>query len=151
MNDDFLIRKAFLENKEYEKALYKFQAGNEILEKLHGRYSIHSANCYVCMAQMRYKMKNYVQAVDLYEIALDIYINLLGTAHLYTYRICLNLLYLGFVLKDTHKIDFFEKKLVRTLGDQTNHNAFIIYNEIGNIFRKNHKFKQALNYYFRSM
>jgi len=111
-----LSRKAYLSNREYEKAYSNFSVGNHILEKTLGKYTIHSANCYVCMAQIKYKVKHYRESIDLYETALEIYINLLGKTHLYTYRIYLNLLYLSFIINDGNKIDYYERKLLVLLS-----------------------------------
>ena len=109
------LAKALMSNKEYIKAYSRFESGNRILELNHGRFTIHSANCYVCMAQIKHKMKEYLDSYNLYEAALDIYANLLGKNHLYTYRIHLNLLYLAFVLEDAYKINFLEKRLLELL------------------------------------
>lgn len=92
--------------------------GNQILEDISGKYNIHSANSYVCMAQIKYKMKLYKQSSDLYSTALDIYVKLLGKSHVYTYRIYLNLMYLAFILKDNFKINVYEK-ILGALLEQT--------------------------------
>ena len=117
-------------NGEYERSFLKYAAANEILEKINGRNTIQCANCYVCMAQIKYKLKKYQIAVDLYEIALDIYITLLGRGHIYTYRIYLNLLYLSFMLKHEFRIQFFEQKLVSLLEDEVTQKDFYIYDLI---------------------
>jgi hypothetical protein len=116
--------KAYLEDKDYFNAFNNFDDGNQLLEKLFGKYTIHSANCYVCMAQIKHKTKYYLDSYNLYLIALDIYITLMGKNHLYTYRIYLNLLYLSFLLNDEFKMQYLEEKLVSLL-DQSVRLSFI--------------------------
>lgn len=105
------MRKAYLGKKNFEDAYDNFTTGNQIMEEISGRYNIHSANSYVCMAQIKYKMKQYKESNDLYSTALDIYVKLLGKSHVYTYRIYLNLLYLAFILRDSFKVNVYEKIL----------------------------------------
>jgi hypothetical protein len=104
-----------MSNKEYTKAYGNFESGNHILEVVYGRFTIHTANCYVCMAQIKHRLKEYSESFNLYEAALDVYSNLLGKNHLYTYRIHLNLIYLAFVVKDEYKLISLEKRLLNHL------------------------------------
>lgn len=99
------------------------------------------------MAQIMYKLNKYQLAVDLYELALDAFITLMGKDHLHTNRIYLNLLYLGFVLRSRDKIAYFEHRLLAALEGQRTIDAAVILNEVGNIFRNNQQYKKALSFY----
>lgn len=110
-----------------------------------------SANCYILMAQIMYKLKKYQFAMDLYELALDIFITILGKDHMDTNKIYLNLLYLAFLIKKHDKVSYFEQKMLGALEGVCTDTTTIIFNEVGNIFRNNHKQKKALNFYQRSM
>lgn len=105
------IGKVYLAIKEYDKALSKLETGNEILEATLGRYTIDSANCYTNMAQIKFKEHKYSESAEFYEIVLDIYNRLLGEKHIHTYRLYLNLIFLGFLMGDSMRINLYEQKL----------------------------------------
>jgi hypothetical protein len=67
------------------------------------------------MAQIKYKLQSIRSSSELYGTALEIYIELLGKTHVYTYRIYLNLLYLSFILKDEFKTGLYENILCALL------------------------------------
>ena len=143
-------RKAYLAMKMYQEAYTKFQAATEILEKSQGRYTIVCANCYVLMAQIMYRLTKYQLAVDLYELALDNFITIMGKDHLYTNRIYLNLLHLSFLLQSKNKLAYFEQKMLGALEGVISNGTAVIFNEVGNIYRTNRQYKKAIAFYSRS-
>lgn len=98
-----------------------------------------------------YKLQKYQFAMDLYELALDVFITLMGKDHLHTNRIYINLLHLGFILKSKDKIAYFEQKLLGSLEGQITAKSAIVYNEVANLFRNNKNYNKALKFYSQAM
>jgi hypothetical protein len=116
-----IVSKVFLMSHQYERAYNNIFLGNQILENNTGNCTIDSANSYITLAQIQYKLKQFKQTKYLYECALGIYTNLLGIDHIFTYRIYLNLLYIAFLLKDDEEIESIEKIVYYSLKESVSY------------------------------
>ena len=145
---------------EHHKALHRFSSGLDVIESIEGRNTIYSANISLTMAKIQYALRDYKKSIHLYERSLDIYSQIMGYGHPYCLRIYANLIFVCFESGHTEKALEIAGRLIKMIkemvnifesGDnnflKNNSEVFTMLNEIGNIYRKNEFFQEALTFY----
>lgn len=136
---------------DYEKAYSRFQAGTIVLESLEGRANLYCANAYLEMAKLKKILKDISTAISDYEKALDAYTRIFGITNTQCLTIFLSLIELAFVTHNMTKLADYTDRFTKALDNNCTVEAFLLYNELGNLYRNNGCAEDSIIFYQKAM